>query len=168
LRKLIFIGGVHGVGKTFFCDQIAKEINLITCSASKIIADKRKQEFSNNKRISHIKENQDILLEAIEDLSLEENVLLLDGHFCLVNKENKIEPIPQDTFSKLSPRGIIVLTDAPINIYSRLSMRNKGVVFDSEFIEKLQNEEVSYSKKISKSLEVPLFFQHIAEDINEA
>ena len=41
---MIFISGIHGVGKSHFCNQVEEELNIVTYSASKLIAEKKKQQ----------------------------------------------------------------------------------------------------------------------------
>ena len=43
---MIFVSGIHGVGKTFFCNQVKEQPGIDTYSASKLIAEKRSRNFS--------------------------------------------------------------------------------------------------------------------------
>lgn len=38
---MIFVGGIHGVGKSFFCDAVKNKLGLNSYSASQLIADKK-------------------------------------------------------------------------------------------------------------------------------
>lgn len=58
---MIFIGGIHGVGKTFFCKRIKDEMNISTYSASQLILKKKRQNFSADKFASNIEGNQSYL-----------------------------------------------------------------------------------------------------------
>ena len=55
---MIFVSGIHGVGKTFFCDRVKEKLGIATYSASKLIAEKRSRNFSADKIVEDIDENQ--------------------------------------------------------------------------------------------------------------
>ena len=52
---MIFISGIHGVGKTFFCNLVKKETEIETYSASALITQKKHAGFSKDKLISDIR-----------------------------------------------------------------------------------------------------------------
>lgn len=151
---MIFIGGVHGVGKSFFCDQIKTEMGLEAYSASKLISELKNEEFTVNKKINDIHGNQGYLLEAMKRLSTLEGDFLLDGHFCLLNGEGVVQRIPLATFEQLSPLAIIVLYDKVETIISRLNKRDR-VYYEFNKIEAFQREELTYSQEVSIALGVP-------------
>ena len=55
---MIFISGVHGVGKTYFCNKVSQELGIKTYSASMLITEKKKKDFSADKLIPDIDVNQ--------------------------------------------------------------------------------------------------------------
>ena len=61
---MIFISGVHGVGKTFFCDRVREATGIESYSASKLITQKKHSEFAKDKLIPDIDENQQYLIHA--------------------------------------------------------------------------------------------------------
>lgn len=81
---MIFISGVHGAGKSYFCKEVKNQLKLNAYSASKLIVDLKKEEFAKDKLIPDIDENQVCLLTAIDGLNESEEQYLLDGHFCLL------------------------------------------------------------------------------------
>lgn len=167
MGKVLFVSGGHGVGKTFFCNYLVEKYRFVHHAASKLISQKKEVVFSNSKRIEGISENQSILIEAIKDLRLEREVLLLDGHFCLINLESKVVRLPTETFESLSPVGIILLIDSAENIQSRLKRRDGVTALDKELISLLQTEEIGYGTEIAKKLQVPLFIHSISESKEE-
>ena len=58
---MIFISGIHGVGKSYFCDKVKAELGIDTFSASKLISERKNTGFSSNKLIPDIDENQQYL-----------------------------------------------------------------------------------------------------------
>ncbi|WP_442602805.1 ATP-binding protein [Paenibacillus sp. KN14-4R] len=163
MEKVLFVSGGHGVGKTYFCKYLIDRYHFIHHAASKLISRSKEINFSNNKRIEGIPENQDVLIEAIEKLNLNGEVLLLDGHFCLINLDSKVVRVPAHTFKNLSPKGIILLIDTVDNIHSRLNERDGSAALEKDLIEALQSEEINYGTEIAKSLGIPLLLYPVEE-----
>ncbi|EOG1982197.1 TPA: AAA family ATPase [Proteus mirabilis] len=85
----IFISGVHGVGKSFLCDQFIKlNNNFIHISSSELISSVRKKSWDDNKIVLTPEENQSALLQELETYNNKN--ILLDGHFCLIGKTMKL------------------------------------------------------------------------------
>lgn len=82
--NIIFIAGVHGVGKTTICNKIKKEVNLNTYSSSDLIKRYNSSILSEEKQVNDVNDNQDILLKAISKFVDNNEVILLDGHFTLI------------------------------------------------------------------------------------
>lgn len=166
MSKIIFIAGIHGVGKTFLCNQIISKFSLKTYSASKLIEELKKEEFKNNKKIKDINNNQQFLLEAINQIRKKEKVFILDGHFCLLNNKGEITRIQEETFFKISPNAILILHDTADNIIKRLKNRDNAV-YDANLIKSFQKEELKYSLEIAEILQVPYLRYINTEDINK-
>ncbi|MCY7764904.1 MULTISPECIES: ATP-binding protein [Bacillus] len=152
---MIFIGGIHGVGKSFICNKLKSKFNLMHFSSSNLISQKKKEQFGKSKKIKNINQNQTFLQEAIDEIKYEN--YFLDGHFCLLNKEGKITKIDEKTFIDLSPKAIIVLTNSTKTIAERLKCRD-NISYDIDLLESLQSTEIEYSEYIAKKLEIPYFF----------
>lgn len=58
---MIFVSGIHGVGKTYFCNLIKEKLGIESYSASHLIADRRNKGFSADKCVSDIDDNQSFL-----------------------------------------------------------------------------------------------------------
>lgn len=150
---MIFIGGIHGVGKTSLCNNLAKQYEIAHFSASKLISNEKEEVYSRNKLIPDIGKNQDFLSNSLDRLTIN-SWFLLDGHFCLLNQTSEITRIPFDAFSRLSPTSIIVLTDLISSIQERFSQRD-GYQFDYNLLEDFQNAEIEYAREISIYLDIP-------------
>lgn len=146
--EIIFIAGIHGVGKTYYCNSLNDGIK--NYSASDLI---REYKEINSKIVKNIGENQNYLLEAISNL--DEDKIYLDGHFCLINFKNEIEKVPIDTFRTLNIKKIIILYSNPILIAQRLEKRDHKK-YPVEMLEKFQEEELNYGKKIANMLNLSL------------
>lgn len=55
---MIFISGVHGVGKSYFCDMVKTETGIESYSASTLITRKKHSGFAKDKLIPDIDDNQ--------------------------------------------------------------------------------------------------------------
>lgn len=162
---MIFISGVHGVGKSYFCDKVRADFGIETYSASKLIAVRKNAGFSNDKRIRDIDENQTYLLAAVQELNATGTQYLLDGHFCLLNADGIVTRIPPETFKVLQPEAIVLLTERPEIIAERRKQRD-GIVHDVRAIRHFQDEESSYAKEMAEALGIPIKISVGANDIN--
>jgi len=145
--EIIFIAGIHGVGKTYYCNSLNNGIK--NYSASDLI---REYKEINDKIVKNVGENQNYLLEAISNLS--EEKIYLDGHFCLINSKNEVEKVPLDTFKALNIKKIIILYSNPVLIAQRLEKRDNKK-YSIEMLEKFQEKELNYGEEIANILNVP-------------
>lgn len=161
---MIFISGVHGVGKSYFCNLVKEATGIKCFSASTLIKERKKQGFPVDKRVADIDENQLYLLAAVDDLRARLGEFLLDGHFCLLNTEGVITRISLDTFTTLKPEAIILLTEDPEIIAKRCQERD-GVEHKASDIKVFQEEEVKYAQEVADHLQVSLKISTGSSDI---
>ena len=69
--------------------------------------------------------NQDILAIEIKKKLEHYSTILLAGHFCIFNKSNYVEKLPNSIFGKISIEQILLLEAAPIRILTNLNIRDK-------------------------------------------
>ncbi|MBW7989516.1 MAG: AAA family ATPase [Planctomycetes bacterium] len=153
-HKIIFIGGVHGVGKTPLCKSVCTKFNVIHHSASKLITKYSHIKFPSNKRVENIQRNQDALICAINKYLDTNKNYLLDGHFCLLDQDGVVTKIPLSTFTVISPMFIILLHEDPSNIYFRLQDRDRER-YDMDFLSSFQKQELHYSRLVATKLNIP-------------
>lgn len=101
-RKLIFIGGIHGVGKSTLCKKLISELKIPHYSASELITRAQKGLYTKNKTVKNVTKNQDVLLVALNEF-VDEPCILLDGHFALFDAKQKVQQIPVETFASIEP-----------------------------------------------------------------
>ena len=164
---MIFISGVHGVGKSYFCDMVKKSTGIESYSASTLITNKKHTGFAKDKLIPDIDDNQQYLLQAIDELRSSGHNFILDGHFCLLNASGEITRIPIDTFKSLNPDAIILLTEAPSVIAARRKERD-GVNTSIQNIEEFQQEEYVYAKEVTAEINAKLFVSSGSKDLAQA
>ena len=153
MNNLIFIGGIHGVGKGTICHKICEQTGFVHITASEVL---RWNEISkpDNKKVENIKSTQDRLISGLGKALKKNENYLLDGHFCLFNSEGKIEKVPMETFEKIAPKLIAIVTNEIDLIKKRLEKRNnKG--YDFDLLKSMQTSEIKYAQQISSKLKVP-------------
>jgi adenylate kinase len=161
-ENMIFVGGIHGVGKTTVCKVIQDEFQIDHYSASTLVANAKREELGVVKQVADIETNQDFLTRALRDMQIGSRWFLLDGHFCLINTRSQITRVPEDTFRQLAPRGIISIQDTVNEIKGRLLSRD-NLVYDELFLEQFQDEELCYAVELANMMNIP----HVVFHANE-
>ena len=163
--KTVFIGGVHGVGKTHFCNNIVSHYDVAHVTASELIGRHVKHQI--DKTVSDIEGNQLILAEELARYQTSCRTILLDGHFCLLNAASSVQDVPVETFKAISLYAIILLIDNPEIIAERLSNRDSRV-HSIELISELQSREIVRANLTSQSLQVPISVIEVTEALEES
>ncbi|MBM9614711.1 AAA family ATPase [Desulfobulbus rhabdoformis] len=162
-RRIVFVAGVHGVGKGYLCDRLTSMIDGEHVTASGLI--KGRKELGVAKAISGIDANQAILVEELAKFKTTSPFVLLDGHFCLYNQEYEVSSIAPRLFKELNVAYIVMITCAPSVILNRLINRDKNVSnLSTTQLEKLQNSEVEHSRLVAEEINVPITFLDVSGD----
>lgn len=152
---LIFLSGVHGVGKTYLGTQVSEKLGFKYATASELIRNELKeQSWTENKCVSSIDRNQEALVRAVNRIRREGVSLILDGHFVLRNKAGEVEQIDSSVFERLSLNQVVLIEAAASVVKTRLEER--GTPFEIELIEELMNKELATAKVICDELGVKL------------
>lgn len=151
---VIFVGGVHGVGKTTACGWVAEELGVPHRSAGQIIRECAAEEMSVDKRVADVDRNQVLLIEGVTTLVSKFGLLLLDGHFSLFNADGMLQLLPVTVFQDLRIMRIICLTDRPEVIFQRTTARDGASLSVSEITEH-QKEELRHARYVAESLQIP-------------
>lgn len=154
MKNIIFIGGVHGVGKGNICQNIKLNLNIIHLTASEVLNWKDISDIE-NKFVQDINKTQDLLIVNLKRIVERNKKYLLDGHYCLLNKNRESERIPFKTFEELNLSKLIFVFEEPRIIKQRLEQRD-GKIYDLEQIVYFQNMEMNYADEISQILNLPL------------
>jgi len=158
LRKgatsFIFLGGIHGVGKTTLCEQIFAPAGYHCITASMLIK-AYGLKTDQDKRVGDITDNQTALIEQLRYERESHNQLLLDGHYCLINNQNQFEPIDVEAFRKMNPSVFLLLKGCPKEIKKRLSKRD-GKDWNQFFVTQFQTAEEKHARCVSSELKIPL------------
>ncbi|MCH5689828.1 ATP-binding protein [Niabella sp. W65] len=152
MKNIIFIGGIHGVGKGTLCKRVCDDLNLRHLSASEVL---KWEEISakENKLVKDFTLTQDRLITNLQQIVKENERYVLDGHYCLLNKNNVPEKIDFGTFRTLDPFAFIIVVD-DVQEVKRLENRDSRE-YDFALLFKFQELEIQYSKELAEQLNKP-------------
>ena len=120
--SVIFLAGVHGVGKGFIGAPVAQALGFSHFTASQLIREEKGQAtWGGDKKTSDIDENQIALIRALSQRRLTHNSILLDGHFVLRNAQGILIPLETEVFKELRLNGVILLTEESNVVAKRLA-----------------------------------------------
>jgi adenylate kinase len=151
---VVFLSGVHGVGKGFVSERLSNDLSLPVFSASSLIRQKKNAPVDHGKVVVDADKNQDHLIDALSNLSIQESAIILDGHFCLSSSAGIIH-IPIYTFRSMPMKAVVLITAEPEVIHQRLMTRD-GAAMAIDDIAVLQNHEIDHAKRVTDILDVPL------------
>jgi adenylate kinase len=154
---MIFLGGVHGVGKTSMCTGLFESLSLRVISASAVIrAERHVPSQDSRTAVMNVGGNQELLIRGVQRLVMATpGRYLLDGHFALRTVTGEIEDISVEVFESIGVRRLICLIDNPVAIAKRLIARD-GQVHDVDAITQLQDAELRSAQFISRKLALKL------------
>lgn len=152
---VIFICGIHGVGKSTLCRQIKEKLDIDNFSASSLIKEYNESFIQRDKVVKNINENQDILIQAVLLKKQKYSKFILDGHVTLLTEYN-IEKIPFLVFEKLTINMCICIT-APIDIIYERRIDRDDMMISKEKIYEHQQQEIIYAKELSNNLKIPFY-----------
>lgn len=123
----IFVAGSYGVGKSTLFNVLSKALDIPTFSAGDLIGNINGEQYGTNKAVKNKDVNQDILGIEVKKKLEQYPTILLAGHFCLFDKSNCVEKLPNSIFEKISIEQILLLEADPVRISTNLSIRDKKI-----------------------------------------
>lgn len=154
--SVIFLAGVHGVGKGFLGTPVANALGISHFTASQLIREEKGQAtWGADKKTADLDDNQLALIRAVGQRRLTHPSILLDGHFVLRNAQGVLTPLATTVFKELHLTGVILLTEGENIIASRLAMRDKDTP-DVQAISELAEAELTHAQAVCRELGVPL------------
>lgn len=152
--KIIFISGIHGSGKTTLGASLSKELNIPLFSASKLIYDSKNASPPSDKRVQNINYNQILLMDALKHL--QNDLIILEGHTCLIDSQNRVQRISPSVFESLNISCIVFVRSEVQSSAVRLQVRD-GYIHSIKLLSRLQKEEWNYLQWIKEIKGIPLF-----------
>jgi adenylate kinase len=158
--SVIFLAGVHGVGKGFLGAPVANALGISHFTASQLIREEKGQvTWGTDKKTSDLDDNQLALTRAVSQRRLTHRSILLDGHFVLRNSQGALTPLETTVFKKLHLIGVILLSEEPNVIASRLALRDKGET-NIHAISELAEAESAHAQAVCHDHDLPLTVIH--------
>lgn len=154
-NNIIFVGGIHGVGKSTVCQQICAILGINHLSASDLIKWGTLQQEVNTKRVENIQQTQDRLIIGLRDTIKTNQSYLLDGHYCLLGSNGVVNKVPQKTFEDIQPILLAIIISDTADIKRRLEARDNKT-YDETLLTIMQDDELRYAKELSRALSIPL------------
>jgi adenylate kinase len=152
--NIVFLGGVHGVGKSSICKKISRYLKIEHLSSGHLLQWQSNNQNANEKLVSDIHNTQNRLIQTLRTTVKPGAKYLLDGHLCLLNKNRKIEKVPYDVFKYISPVIVSILVSKAIEIQERLLQRD-NVSYSLDLIQQMQQTEVEYGRELAEYFNIP-------------
>lgn len=160
--SVIFLTGVHGVGKGYLGAPVAKSLGIDHFTASQLIREERgRATWGADKRVGEVDDNQSALIRAVRHRRAAGQDILLDGHFVLRGTSGELVRLGNDVFGDLQLSGVVLLTEDAQTIADRLIGRD-GIATNPESIAELAAEVYAHVHEVCCELKVPLTVLHSA------
>lgn len=151
-NHVIFLAGIHGVGKGQFSRYLNDRFQLPVYSASTLIKDEKNRPIDSSKIVLDPSENQDHLVSAIKKLNMNNQLMVLDGHFVLLLADSFFE-VSISTFQHL-PICHVILKIADVNLIHERLLRRDGKSLGVEVLVEFQRLELKRAKEVASILGV--------------
>lgn len=163
--NVIFLTGVHGVGKGFLGAPAAISLGMNHCTASQLIKEEKGHAtWGIHKKVAEIDDNQLALIRAVNRRREVGQNLLLDGHFVLRDTFGQFVRLNKSVFADLKLNGVILLTENAEVIAERLAGRD-GIVKKSEDIAELADQVHAHVVNVCGELSIPMILLHSTDTI---
>ncbi len=163
MSKIIFISGIHGVGKGTLCRSLQELVGYPIYACSDLIK-QNSSYIESSKVVSNADKNQQALLVGLNKIT--EDVIFLDGHFCLIGKDEQVIELGFETFDAIKPFKIVNVTCDETVVNQRLVTRD-GDALCVETLRNLQLAESIRAKDFASSRCIPLINYESGSDENE-
>ena len=150
----VFIGGIHGAGKTTFCRTLAPILGLQHLTASDLIREAGVLQI--DRVVADMDVNQARLVAALQDRARNGHRILLDGHFCLITPSRSVARVPSSVFAQILPRRLLLIEADACQVEERLRRRGDTTTTDRKFIEEFAAAERQHAISVSSELDIPL------------
>jgi len=154
--SVIFVAGIHAVGKSSACEVISSKFGIPHYTASQIIRGEMSAAVpTGSKLVDNVAENQRLLIQGVSRLSAS-GLILLDGHFTIQRKlDASIEEISVNVFQEILVSAVVVFTDDPVKIAGRTFARD-NVALPIQYLQAHQEAEVKHAQRVATALNLPI------------
>lgn len=155
----MFIGGIHGAGKTTISQKAAALLSAAHASAGSLIAEAGRGRpvtvSAASKAVHDVDGNQALLLLGLSALRARTtHPVLLDGHLCLMGATGEITEIDLEVFRSIEPTALLLVVSDPAIVHARLSERG-GDVPSLDVVQRLSAREAAHAAAVATALRIP-------------
>ena len=164
-QPIVFVGGIHGVGKTTISRQLAELLGAGHVTAGALIRETADPGTTvtvgaGNKAVPHVDDNQTLLLRGLESYRARNGhtarPLLLDGHFSLLDPNGDVVEVPVEVFAAIGPVAVLLIEATHATVHRRLVERDAEAP-SPERISALAHRERARATEVSVFLKVPMW-----------
>jgi adenylate kinase len=160
-QALVFVGGIHGAGKTTVSRLLAPALSASHITAGTLIRETAKSETVasgiGNKAVPNIQANQELLLRGLALRRAHiRGPILLDGHFSLMEPDGTVTIVPTAVYAAIEPIAVVLVEADSKIILSRLMQRD-GAAPSLSTIRLLTECERANAHLVTTALSIPMF-----------
>jgi adenylate kinase len=162
MSSTIFVGGVHGAGKTTFSKQLAVLLGASHVTAGGLIRANAGTTHTvtvgiGDKAVPDVDANQLLLLRGLDLYRgrVGPRLVLLDGHFVLLEASGTIAEIPLAVYDAIGPQAVLLVEAETATIRARLVARD-GEAPPLATLAELASRERARAEHVCSQLGVPL------------
>lgn len=143
------------MGKSTICKDLCSKLSIEYLSASQALKWADLNIDALDKKVQDISVTQDRLINGLVNTIKPGKHYLLDGHYCLFDKEGKIARVPFETFAAINPNSLHLIIGNVETIKHRIEARDKRF-YDYDVLKEMQEQEMVYAKELSENLNTQL------------
>jgi len=169
MSPTIFVGGVHGSGKTTFSKELGRLLGASHVTAGGLIrenasASDRVTVGIGGKAVPDVDANQLLLLRGLGlyRARIGPSPVLLDGHFVLLDATGTVTEIPVVVYEAIAPVAVLLVEADARTIHRRLLERD-GEAPAAATLAELIVRERAHAEHVCGSLGLPLW--NVAGDV---
>jgi adenylate kinase len=164
-RPIVFVGGVHGAGKSTLSRYLAEALPASHVTAGGLIREAASPGHvvtvgAQDKAVPDVDANQAVLLRGLVAYQArtirDARPLLLDGHFTLMNQARVIVPVPAAVFAAIGPVAVVLVEADATVVHERLAARAPEAP-SVDVIVRLTEREREQATATAEALKVPIF-----------
>jgi adenylate kinase len=162
-QRIVFVGGVHGSGKTTICRLLVDSLPVAHVTAGALIREAADPAHvvtvgAQDKAVPDVKANQDVLLRGLSAYRarMGPEPILLDGHFALMDPSGCLVDVPSAVFADIAPVCILLVEADAHTVHKRLSARAADGP-SVTLIRELGERERARATETAVALKIPLW-----------
>ena len=157
--RIVFVGGVHGSGKTTLSRRLAECLSATHVTAGSLIREAAGSDTvtigRDSKAVRDMNANQTLLLQGLTAYKNRYNTnILLDGHFSLLQPDGQVIEIPLAVYRTIAPAAVVLVQANPHVVYERLVQRD-GTAPPLATLLLLLEREYTNARSVCVALSVP-------------